>query len=330
MMAPAWPALSVILPVRNEALGLAEAVEAVLAQDYPGPMEVIIAHGPSRDGTARIVERLVADHDSVRAVENPSGSTPVGLNLAIAASSGEIVARVDGHSVIPPGYLRRAVEVLGDTGADNVGGIQEAVGSTAFERAVAAAMSSPFGVGDARFHYGGRPGPADTVYLGAFRRRALERVGGYDEALPRAQDADLNHRIRATGGVVWFEPTLRVRYQPRGSLTRLAEQYFTSGQWRRRVAAKDRASLRWRQGVPPLTVVGLTGGLLLGLSGRRVGWLAPGAYAGAVGLASVRIGRELDPLARRLLPLIFATMHLCWGLGFLVGARASRLLPFPR
>jgi glycosyltransferase involved in cell wall biosynthesis len=318
-----WPSLSVVLPVRNEARGIVAAVEAVLAQDYPGPLELVIAHGPSRDGTAAIVERLVDRDDRVSAVENPRGSTPAGLNLAIAASSGDVVARVDGHSVIPPGYLRRAVEVLTETGADNVGGVQEATGSTAFERAVAAAMSSPFGVGDARFHYGGRSGPADTVYLGAFRRHALERVGGYDEALPRAQDADLNHRIRATGGVVWFEPSLRVRYQPRGSFPRLAEQYFTSGQWRRRVASKDPASLRWRQGVPPLTVIGLVSGVLLGLRGRRWGWLAPGAYCAAVGLASIRVGRPLDPPARRLVPLVFTTMHLCWGLGFVLGPRMT-------
>src|SRR5690606_8696725 len=161
------------------------------------------------------------------------------LNAALRASRGEVVARVDGHSLIPPGYLRRAVEVLLETGADNVVGVQEAVGVTPFEQAVAAAMSSRFGVGDARFHYGGHAGPADTVYLGTFRRSALERVGGYDEALPRAQDADLNHRIRASGGIVWFEPTLRVRYHPRSTLGALARQYFTSGQWRRRVASKD-------------------------------------------------------------------------------------------
>ena len=321
MTQPAYPALSVVLPVKDEALGLGEVVGAILGQDYPGEMEIVIAHAPSRDATAKIVAELAAEHRVLTAVPNPSGLTPIGLNLAIARSRGEIVARVDGHAVIPPGYLRRAVEVLQETGADNVGGVQEAVGSTPFERAVAAAMSSPFGVGDARFHYGGQAGPADTVYLGTFRRAALERVGGYDEALPRAQDTDLNHRIRATGGVVWFDPSLRVRYTPRGSVSELARQYFASGQWRRRVAEKDASSIRWRQIVPPLTVLGMAGGTLLGLGGRRIGWLAPGTYASAVGLASARVGRELDAEARRFLPIVFATMHLCWGWGVLVGPR---------
>ena len=315
--------MSVVLAVRNEGRVLDEAVSAVLRQDYPGPIDVVIAHGPSSDDTAAIVERLVAGHDAVRSVANPSGLTPVGLNLAIAASRGDVVARVDGHSVIPPGYLQRAVDVLLRTGADNVGGVQDAQGETPFEQAVAAAMTSRFGVGDARFHYGGDPGPVDTVYLGTFRRAALKRVGGYDESLPRAQDAELNHRIRSTGGVVWFDPTLRVRYHPRGSARALAQQYFRSGQWRRRVAAKDVTSLQWRQGVPPLTVVGLLLGVGLGLSGRRIGWLAPGIYSAAVAFASGRTGRNLESRARRWLPVIFATMHLSWGLGFLLGPRTT-------
>ena len=324
---PSWPTVSVVLPVRNESEGLAASVEAVLAQDYPGDLEIVIAYGPSSDDTAAIADTFAREHAIVRAVPNPSGLTPEGLNRAIAASSGEVIARVDGHAVIPPGYLRRAVSVLLRTGADNVGGVQEATGHTPFEQAVAAAMSSRFGVGDARFHYGGPEGPADTVYLGTFRRDALERVGGYDTSLPRAQDADLNHRLRATGGTVWFDPSLRVRYRPRGDLRALARQYFTSGQWRRRVTAKDPASLRWRQAVPPATVIGLLAGAALGLSGHRWGWLAPGVYATAVGAASHRTGRALEPPARRWLPVVFTTMHVCWGMGFLVGPRTQQQTP---
>lgn len=316
-----WPSLAVVMTVRNEGRTLEQAVQAVLDQDYPGALDVVIAHGPSTDDTPRIVEELAARHDVVRGVENPSGLTPVGLNLAIAAARGEVVARIDGHSIVPAGYLRGAVGTLLRTGADNVGGIQHAVGSSSFERAVAAAMSSPFGVGDARFHYGGEPGPADTVYLGTFRRSALDRVGGYDEALPRAQDADLNHRIRATGGTVWFDPSLRVRYQPRGDLPSLARQYFGSGQWRRRMTDKDPASMRWRQAVAPLTVLGLAAGTLVGMAGRRWGWSAHAVYGGAVLGAARQVGRELEPAARRRLPVVFATMHLSWGAGFLLGPR---------
>ncbi|MFO8074799.1 MAG: hypothetical protein R6T85_01615, partial [Egibacteraceae bacterium] len=173
------------------------------------------------------------------------------------------------------------------------------------------------GTGDARFHTGGPPGPVDTVYLGVFRRDALERVGLYDPSLVRAQDAELNHRIRAAGGTVYFHPDLRVSYRPRSSLAALARQYFHYGRWRRVVVRRHPDSLAWRQAVPPATLLGLLGGTLLGLAGRRIGWLAPGGYAAATLAVSAAEGRDLDPLAQRWLPLAYATMHLSWAVGFL-------------
>src|SRR5919198_1495580 len=168
-----WPAVSVVMPVLNEARHLRSAVEHVLGQDYPGEFELVIALGPSRDGTDAIAAELVAADPRVRSVPNPTGRTPSALNAAIAAARHEIVVRVDGHGILPPDYVRTAVEVLGETGADNVGGIMKAEGTTDFERAVACAMTSPIGVGSARFHTGGEAGPADTVYLGVFRRKTL-------------------------------------------------------------------------------------------------------------------------------------------------------------
>lgn len=316
----AWPHVSVVMTVRNEAAHLAETLHAVLTQDYPGRLDVTVAVGPSGDGTGDVLRGL-ADDDRVTVVDNPAGITPTGLNAAIAASTGVVVVRVDGRAVIPPGYVRRAVELLDETGADNVGGIMGAEGETPFEQAVAAAMSSRFGTGDARFHYGGEPGPVDTVFLGAFRRSALDRVGGYDETLVRTQDSELNHRIRISGGTVWFSPELRVRYRPRGSLRALASQYFQYGRWRRVVARRHPDSLRWRQLVAPATVVGCAAGTAVGLSGRRWGWLAPGAYAAGVLVASAVTGRTLPTSVRVRLPAAFAAMHLPWGAGFLTSPR---------
>src|SRR5207344_3066352 len=141
-----------------------------------------------------------------------------GLNAAIAASRHPAVVRVDGHGLLAPGYIATAVRLLAETGAANVGGIMAAEGVTPFERAVARAMTSKFGVGGARFHTGGQAGPADSVYLGAFRREVLERMGGYDESFLRAQDWELNHRIRGAGNLVWFSPELWVAYRPRSSV----------------------------------------------------------------------------------------------------------------
>ncbi|MGH8824579.1 MAG: glycosyltransferase family 2 protein, partial [Jiangellaceae bacterium] len=242
-----WPPVSVIMPVRDEERHLSDAVARVVGQDYPGEIEVILAVGPSRDRTAGIAADLAVRDRQVRVVDNPAGRTANGLNAAIAAARYGIVVRVDGHGLLPPGYIRRAVEELRETGAANVGGIMRAEGETDFERAVARAMTSPLGIGGARFHLGGKAGPADTVYLGVFRRDVLARLGGYDEHFVRAQDWELNHRIRQAGETVWFTPDLVVAYRPRPDLWALARQFFRTGQRRREVVRwhPDTASPRY-------------------------------------------------------------------------------------
>lgn len=303
--------------VRNESRHLAETVTSILGQDYPGHVEVVIAVGPSTDGTERVAAGLASAHPAVRVVANPTGRTPNGLNSAIAATTAPIVARADGHALLPDGYLRRAVELLTETGAVNVGGVMAAEGTTPFQRAVAAAMSSPFGVGGGRFHYGGEPGPADTVYLGVFRRDALLAANGYDERFTRAQDWELNHRLRSAGGKVWFAPELRVTYRPRHSLRALGRQYRDYGRWRRAVMRRHPDSVRWTYLVPPATVAGVAAGVVVAATGRRVGLLAPLGYAAANLIASAVVGRRLPANEAARLPAIFATMHFSWGYGFL-------------
>ncbi len=319
-----WPTLSVVIPVRNDAAHLEDAVMAVLAQQYPLPFEVVLGVGPSDDGTEQVAEQLAAREPRVRAVANPDGRTSAGLNAAIGASTGDVIARVDGHCELEPGYLERAVTTLCTTGADNVGGVQDARGVTPFERAVAAAMTSRFGVGNARFHYGGEPGPTDTVYLGVFRRAALERVGGFDDDLVRNQDYECNWRLRASGGTVWFDPELRVKYRPRPTLGRLARQYYEYGQWKREMLRRHPRSLRWRQAVPPVALVANAGGIVVGLTRDRRALAVPAVYAVAAIAASVIAGRGEEPRVAARLPIVFATMHTAWGAGFLTGPRSHR------
>src|SRR5690606_38523075 len=228
-----WPPISVVMPVLNEERHLRQAVDQVLAQQYPGEIEVVLAVGPSKDRTQEVADAIAAADPRVIVVPNPTGRTPNALNAAISASRNPIVARVDGHAMLPRDYLRTAVETLESTGADNVGGIMAAEGITLFEQAVARAMTSKIGVGNARFHTGGKAGPADTVYLGVFRRSALDRVGGYDEHFLRAQDWEMNHRIRETGGLVWFQPRMRVSYRPRSEERRVGEGWRSGGAQRR-------------------------------------------------------------------------------------------------
>jgi glycosyltransferase involved in cell wall biosynthesis len=320
-----WPAVDVVIPVRNEAASLPGVIAAVLAQDYPGELSVVLGVAPSTDGTEAVAATLseaAVGHVEVRMVANPAGTTPAGLNAAIRAGHGEVIVRVDGHAELSPGYIRRAVETLRRTAAVNVGGIQRAVGASRFEQAVAAAMSSKFGTGDATFHYGGTEGPTDTVYLGVFDRRALEAVGLFDERLIRNQDYELNIRLRDAGGIVWFDPQLEVRYRPRGSLRALARQYFEYGHWKRVVLRQHPGSLRWRQAVPPIATAAVAAASLAGLWWRPA-LFVPAGYATAVVAAAARTPLPISGKARLL--AIFPAMHLSWGAGFL-----SALVPTER
>lgn len=318
--------VSVVMPVRNEERHLEAAVARVLSQDHDGEIEVVIAVGPSEDDTLAIAQRLAAADPRVRVVDNPSGYTPAGLNRAIEASRHDVIVRVDGHGELSPGYIRRAVELLERTGAANVGGVMDAVGRSPFERAVAAAYNSPYGLGGGGFHHRDTPeGPADTVFLGVFRREVLEEVGGFDEGMHRAQDWELNYRLREAGHIVYFSPDLHVTYRPRSTFRALASQFYLTGRWRREVIRRypETASLRYL--APPIAVAGGFGGLFAGLLGlvlrnRALTLLlgVPLVYAVFNLFASARI--PTDPAARLRLPFVLAVMHTCWGLGFLRGA----------
>ena len=307
------------MPVRDAAATLGAAVASALDQDYPGEVEVVIGLGPSADATGEVAAGLAAD-PRVRLVPNPSGGTASGLNAAIAAARGEVIARCDAQSRLPRHYLRRAVEILAETGADNVGGIQAAEGTTFLSRAVAVAQTTFLGVGDARYRTGGPPGPVDTVYLGVFRRSALERVGGFDESQVRNQDYELNWRLRETGGTIYFHPDLVVAYTPRGRLRGLWRQYWEYGTWKRVMLRKHPRALRWRQMAPPSLVLGLTGSAaMLFTPWPWAAAIVPGAYLAALlGTAAVEGVRRREAAALAL-PLVLPAMHLAWGLGFLMG-----------
>lgn len=325
-----WPAVSVIMPIRDEEPYLSDAVSGVLDQNYPGELEVVLAVAPSRDGTEELAERLAKDDDRIRAVPNPAGVTPAGLNAALAKARHGVVVRVDGHGVLSDGYIQAAVSTLTSTGAANVGGVMRAEGQTDFEQAVAYAYTSPFGLGGGRFHLGGDSGPADTVYLGVFRREVLDKLGGYDEHFVRAQDWELNYRIRASGETVWFDPSLWVSYRPRPSLGAVARQFFRTGQWRREVMRRYSETANVRYLAAPVLTILLAVGVVAGLVGAfggpsmlTLGWLIPAGYAlGVIGV-SVVLARELTSRARVWLAAVLATMHVTWGTGFLVGVRGS-------
>ncbi|GAO09809.1 glycosyltransferase family 2 protein [Streptomyces lydicamycinicus] len=316
------PAVSVIMPVLNEERHLRNSVRHILEQEYAGEMEVVIALGPSTDRTDEIAAELVAEDARVHTVPNPTGRTPAALNAAIKASRHPIVVRVDGHGMLSPNYIATAVRLLEETGAANVGGIMHAEGENAWEDAVAAAMTSKIGVGNAAFHTGGQAGPAETVFLGVFRREVLEQQGGYNEEFIRAQDWELNFRIREAGGAIWFSPELKVQYRPRPSIKALAKQYKDYGKWRHVVARYHAGSINLRYLAPPTAVCAIAAGLVVGAAVTPWGLVVPAGYLAAITAGSVPAGKGLSLKARVQIPVALATMHMAWGAGFLTSPRS--------
>lgn len=321
------PPVSVIMPVLNEERHLRNSVRHILEQEYDGELEVVIALGPSTDRTDEIAAELVRETAAdprarVHTVPNPTGRTPAALNAAIKASSHPVVVRVDGHGMLSQNYIATAVRLLAETGADNVGGIMHAEGENAWEEAVAAAMTSKIGVGNAAFHTGGRAGLAETVYLGVFKRDALERQGGYNEEFIRAQDWELNFRIREAGGAIWFSPELRVQYRPRPSIRALAKQYKDYGRWRHVVARYHSGSINLRYLAPPVAVCAIAAGIVVGAVVTPWALLVPGGYLAAIVAGSVPAGKGLSLKARLRIPVALATMHMTWGYGFLTSPRS--------
>ena len=314
------PPVSVILTVVNEATHLEESVSAVLNSNFAGALEIAIAVGPSKDKTREIAEALAQRDSRIKVIDNPSGRTPEGLNAAIAATKNEIIVRVDGHSAINPDYIREAVKTLSETGAVNVGGVMAAEGITAFQRAVARAMRSPIGVGASRFHTGGSAGSVDTVYLGVFRRSAVVAVGGYDARFTRAQDWELNYRLREKGGLIWFNPNLNVTYRPRSTIKTLAKQYFEYGRWRAAVSRHHKGTANFRYLAPPTNLIIQFLSMALGIFLSPIFLIPSITYLSAITISALLIGKSW---AERIwLPIVLIIMHFSWGIGFITSPRA--------
>lgn len=311
--------VSVVLPILNEEGYLADSVAAILAQRCSFELEIILALGPSNDRTNEIAAALAQADPRIVLVSNSSGRTAAGLNRAIEKARYPIICRIDGHSEISDRYIEEAVKTLKKSGAVNVGGIMAAVGKNKFENAVATAMRSALGVGGARFHVGGEAGPSDTVYLGVFDRAKLIEVGGYDERFTRAQDWELNFRLREAGGLIWFDPTLVVTYRPRPNLRKLAKQYFEYGRWRRAITRRHKGTLNYRYLAPPLAVSIFILSLVVGSIFNPIFLLPAGLYLLGVLLGSLYIGKNLSE--KIFLPAILTTMHFSWGIGFLTSPK---------
>lgn len=329
-MASAGDGVSFVMPVLNEADYLARAVQTVLDQDVAGPMELVLALGPSSDNTTQIAREL-AEHDPrITLIDNPQADIPVGLNAAIRASHYPTIVRVDAHSELSSGYTARALEVLEQTKAANVGGVMHAAGRSPFQRAVARAYNSPIGLGGGAYHGNGESGPAESAYLGVMRRSVLDEVGMFDESIRRGEDWELNLRIRNAGYAVWFDPSLSVTYWPREQWSRLARQFFATGTWRGELVRRFGRRNSVRFFAPPLLLLAILAAIVLGT--LQLTGLVHGTLSAVLSLAYLPVALYLvvilafaaapsgGSLRQRLWTLLVVpTMHVCWGAGFVRG-----------
>ncbi len=314
--------VTVIVPMYNEERYILDCLNAILSQDYPGSMEVLIIDGGSTDDSRQIVHRMMGESRiPIRLLCNPKRIVPAALNIGIRAAQGDIVVRVDAHAVIGKDYVRKCVEYLQSSGADNVGGLIRPVqDETRIGQTIALATSCPFGVGTGKFHYSEREEFVDTVYLGAFPKSTLLALGGYDETFLRNQDYELNYRIRRAGGKILLTPAIKSHYYTRSSLRKLLSQYFQYGFWKVRMLQKHPRSVRVRQLVPPLFVLTLLLSGALSAISSLAAWVFALVIASYLSLSlafsffiAARKGWRYLPI----LPVIFACLHLSWGLGFL-------------
>lgn len=317
-----WPPVSIIMPIRNEADYIERSLTALLNQDYPGPIEVLCIDGMSDDGTRDIIAQIASSNVCVRLLDNVQRTVPPALNLGVNAAKHDLIARMDAHTLPAPDYLRRCVEVMEHSGADCVGGRWDYVGETYIARAIAAAMESPFGAGTAQWRSSDQPGDTDTVPFGFWRKADILAVGGFDENLVRNQDYEFNYRFRAAGKHIYYSPDIITVYYSRQNLAALWRQYIQYGIWKARVLKMHPDSFRLRHGIAPLFVAGLVIGAIL----SPIWWAFRWLYGGAILLylllslafairQAARHGWQYLPL----IPLIFAILHLSWGVGFFVG-----------
>ncbi len=330
------PTVSIIVPCYNEQGTIAQLLEALHAQTYPRTaLEVIIADGMSEDRTREQIAAFQASHPDlpIRVVDNPRRAIPAALNQALAAAAGEIIVRLDAHSIPRPDYVECSVANLESGRGDMVGGVWDIRPRTDgwLARAIAAAASHRLAVGDARYRYTSAPGEVDTVPFGAYRRTLAEKLGGYDESLLTNEDYEFNTRIRQSGGRVYLDPAIRTVYFARPDLASLSRQYGRYGYWKYRMLQRYPGTLRWRQALPPLFVISLLALAVLSIFWPLARWaLFVEVAAYLCILATTGITAALSEKSASLgigLPIAIAVMHLSWGAGFLwsLVKRAARL-----
>jgi len=319
--------ISVILPSRNESNYISDTVDSIINQDYPkGRIEIIVADGMSDDGTRDIIQDYQKIYPNIKLIDNPERIVPTGFNRALNVARGKFIIRVDGHTKIKNNYFNKCIELLEKKDALNVGGLMNAKGTGIIDEIVSNATSSRFGIGNAQFHYSMKGNWVDTVYMGAWKRKVFEKIGGFDEELIRNQDDEFNFRLIQDGGKIWLDPSIKSVYHPRNSLNKLFKQYFQYGFYKIRVMQKRKGFVSWRHLVPGIFVFSLLVSMLLLPMSHFPFYLIVCSYLLANLIATLIESVKLLSQSTIqiiysiiLTPITFFTIHFSYGLGFLMG-----------
>lgn len=317
------PSITLLIPMYNEEKYIGLCLSSLLKQDYPKEkFEVIIFDGGSLDHSREIVKKNIANYPQVHLKHNPKKIQAAAWNLGLSCAKGQIIGIVSAHSVLAPDYVSNIIETLIRTGADMVGGPTVAHAEGLIAQTIALALNSPFGVGNARFHYTNKEIEVDSVFMGACWRKTYEKIGGFDEELVRNQDDEFSYRLRKAGGKIICNPKIQSRYYSRSSISGLWRQYFQYGLYKVRVLQKHPLQMSVRQFVPPLFVLSLLVSIILTIT-VNWGWILLASILGSYLIANLAV--SLNTAIKRglsylpLLPLTFATIHTSYGLGFLAG-----------
>lgn len=318
------PTVSVIVPARNEEAWIARCLDSILAQTYRD-FEVLVADGESTDRTREIVGGYAERDPRIRLLDNPRKTTSASLNVCLGAAAGRYLVRVDAHSEIPPDYVALAVDRIESGPWGGVGGRKDGVGEGPAGRAIAAALGSPFGVGNSVYHYGTEPQKVDHVPFGVYRTDVLRSLGGWDETVTSNEDFELDYRLRSAGHELLFDPALRIRWMSKQTLGDFFAQYRRYGKGKSEVARLHPQSVAFRHLAAPALVAALAGAALLRRRRPGVATALAAPYVVALAGASVATAGKVDgAAAKALVPAAFATMHVAWGIGFWEGMLTSR------
>ncbi|RMD88550.1 MAG: glycosyltransferase [Calditrichaeota bacterium] len=317
------PLVTIICPVRNEEDHISECIESLVHQTFDkNNMEILIVDGMSTDRTREIVRKFQKKYRNIKLLDNPRSIIPVALNIGIKASSGKFILRMDGHAKAAPDYVERSIEILKNRPIDCVGGPIITLNPTDTGKAIAMAMSSPFGVGNSRFRTTqDMECLVDSVAFPAYKRDVFDKIGLFDEELIRCQDDEFNFRLRKYGGKVLLNPSIKSYYYSRSSFKKLWQQYFGYGFWKVRLLQKHLKMMKLRHFVPATFVTALILSLILMLTGTSIFWFFAIliTYSLASIIAAYLIWRKNREINFVKILISFYVLHFSYGSGFLAG-----------